>query len=101
MAMTEEMVQAAIRQADALGDDLNEYVVAMLATQHRVADIWTTDYVKSVRDDLTEDQAWEVLCHVADRYDPTETMYNWLFNAAESLFGLPPEDDEEDSCQDE
>jgi len=51
---------------------------------------WGVGDVKSVRGDLTDDQAWEVLCRVAQRHD-SENGVNWdvIKIVAETMFPEP------------
>jgi hypothetical protein len=55
---------------------------------------WCVDDVLNVRDDLTEDQAWDVLQAVVSRHN-AEIGINWEYIAAVAD-DLYPEDDEDD-----
>lgn len=59
--------------------------------------VWMIDDVTSIRPDLTEEQAWEVL-READRYHDATIGINWdvLHYHAEALFGEAPDDEESD-----
>ncbi len=65
--------------------------IRSLAEQHRyIVIFWGVDDVKAIRDDLTEEQAWEVLTEVEHNHD-AEHGIAWytLECAANHLF---PED---------
>jgi hypothetical protein len=49
--------------------DIDLYVHDLLAKNRQVAAIWCIEDVKSIRPDLTDDQAWEVLQQVGDIHD--------------------------------
>jgi hypothetical protein len=64
----------------------------ILADRRQIAHIWSVEDVQSVRPDLTDDQAWEVLQNV-DHHKDAELGITWLTleMAAEHLFGDAPE----------
>src|SRR5208283_4247052 len=70
----------------------------LLAKHRQIAAIWGIEDVQSIRPDLSEQQAWEVLQRV-DRCMDSELGITWdtLEMAAEDLFGDAPETDEEDA----
>ena len=65
----------------------------ILGGRHQIAIVWCIEDVQSVRADLTEDQAWEVLQFV-DRTHDANLGINWdcLECAAQILFGWPVND---------
>jgi hypothetical protein len=69
---------------------INRQVRELLATQHSIAAIWSTDDVRGVRSHLTEDQAWEVLQLVDDLHD-AEWGITWttLETVADDMFPKP------------
>ena len=93
--LNEKIRTNAVRHAELLGDMLEEYIRVMAASRHWKIDIWTTDHVCQVREDLNEEQAWEVLQDLERTYDATLSMQDWMFNRAEALFGLPPDEEED------
>ena len=68
---------------------------AILTARRQIAHIWSVEDVQSVRPDLSEEQAWEVLQFV-DRHKDAELGITWLTltMAAEHLFGDAPETSE-------
>ena len=70
----------------------------LLAKRQQIAAIWGTEDVQSIRPDLSEQQAWEVLQQV-DRYKDAELGINWqtLEYAAHELFGNAPETNSEEA----
>ena len=76
-------------------ETLHLNIPELLTARRQIADIWSVEDVQSVRPDLTEDQAWDVLQNV-DHYKDAERGINWLTleMAAEQLFGYAPETDE-------
>jgi hypothetical protein len=72
------------------GADIHE----LLANHRQIAAIWGIEDVQSIRPDLSEEQAWEVLQQV-DRHKDTELGVTWLTleMAAEDLFGDAPDTD--------
>ena len=69
------------------------HVHQFLAKHHSIAAIWSTDDVRGVRPQLTEEQAWEVLQQVGDIHD-AEWGICWttLETVADDMF---PQQDEE------
>ena len=70
------------------GVDIHE----LLAKHRQIAAIWGIEDVQSIRPDLSEGQAWEVLQQV-DRHKDAELGITWLTleMAADDLFGNAPE----------
>jgi hypothetical protein len=66
----------------------------LLAKHRQIAAIWGIEDVQSIRPDLSEQQAWEVL-QMVDRHKDAELGITWLTleMAAEDLFGDAPETD--------
>jgi hypothetical protein len=66
------------------------------AERKEIANVWMIEDVLSIRPDLTEEQAWEVLQVAESRHDATIGI-NWdvLDYHAQSLFGEAPDDPEE------
>lgn len=63
----------------------------LLTSNRLIADIWTTSDVRRLRDDLTEDQCWQVLQHVHANHDQSAGFYDELIETcAEELFGIAP-----------
>lgn len=64
----------------------------ILEARQQIAVIWCIEDVQSVRPDLNEDQAWQVLQFASDSHDANWGI-NWqtLECAAHSLFGSAPE----------
>jgi len=62
----------------------------LLAQRREVAVIWSTEDVQSIRSDLTDDQAWEVLQECRDHHD-CELGFNWLLieTVADNMFPEP------------
>lgn len=62
----------------------------LLAERRQIADVWGTEDVRSVRPDLTADQAWEVL-RAVKRYHDDQFGITWevLDHHAESLYPEP------------
>jgi hypothetical protein len=69
------------------GNDIHE----LLAKHRQIAAIWSIEDVQSIRPDLSEEQAWEVLQQV-DRRKDAELGITWLTleMTAEDLFGDAP-----------
>jgi transcriptional/translational regulatory protein YebC/TACO1 len=80
----DELLESAL-DGDEHEIDLNDH----LARQREIAVIWSIEDVQSVRPDLSEDQAWEVL-KFAHRGHDANYGINWesLEAAAEALFGF-------------
>jgi hypothetical protein len=86
--------QAAIGYAPTARPTLDSVDVdfrALLAARHQIAAIWTIADVQSVRPDLSDRQAWEVL-QAADRQHDASVGINWevLQCHADWLFGDAP-----------
>ena len=66
-----------------------------LARKHQIASVWSVKDVLSVRPDLDDQQAWEVL-KAASHYHDASIGINWevLSSHAEILFGLSPTTDD-------
>jgi hypothetical protein len=64
----------------------------LLAERRQIAHIWSIDDVQTIRPDLSEEQAWDVLQDV-DRHKDAELGITWLTlgMAAGHLFGDAPE----------
>ena len=60
----------------------------LLEARRQIAHLWSVEDLQSVRPDLTEEQAWEVLQNV-DHHKDAELGITWftLEMAAEQLFG--------------
>lgn len=71
---------------------------AQLAAKRQMAFIWSVDDVQSVRPDLTDEQAWEVLLLAKHGHDANFGI-NWdvLSTLAESLYGDAPEPKEDNA----
>ncbi len=69
-------------------------VHAYLAERRQIASIWCIEDVQSVRPDLTDDRAWEVLQAARRCHDATMGI-NWdvLECQADILLGSAPETD--------
>jgi hypothetical protein len=69
----------------------------ILARSRQIADIWGIEDVQSVRPDLTEEQAWNVL-QAAEKQHDANIGINWdvLDCHADMLYGNAPESDEAD-----
>ena len=69
------------------------------ARKHQIAVVWSIEDVQSIRAELNDQQAWEVL-NAANRHHDATIGINWdvLACHAEILFGMPPDSgvDEED-----
>jgi hypothetical protein len=64
----------------------------LLAERRQIAHIWSIEDVQSIRPDLSEEQAWDVLQDV-DHHKDAELGITWftLESAAQHLFGDAPE----------
>jgi hypothetical protein len=75
--------------------DDDEHVIDLrdtLARQREIAIVWGIEDVQSVRPDLSEDQAWEVLKFAQRGHDASLGInWEWLEASAEALYG--PEDE--------
>lgn len=69
----------------------------ILAATKQIASIWGIEDVQSIRPDLSDDQAWEVL-QTASREEDATIGINWdiLEFHAEALFGEQPQTNTED-----
>lgn len=62
----------------------------LLARQRQIAILWSTDDVREVRRDLTDDQCWEVLKVAENQLDATCGLsWDTLQDIADDLFGNP------------
>ena len=70
-----------------------ETIDELLKANRMIANIWTIADVQRVRDDLTEDQCWQVLQQVEEEHDRDSGIYPELLeDQALYLFGwYPPE----------
>lgn len=77
--------------------DITLYVHDLLARHQQIAAIWSIEDVQSLRPDLTQDQAWEVLEYVGRKHD-AEYGVSWmtLQIVADDMF---PEPDETDNAE--
>ncbi len=73
-------------------EDIDVDIHELLAKNRQIAVLWSVEDVQSVRPDLSDDQAWEVLKMVGHNADQ-ELGICWLSleGAAEDLFGEAPE----------
>jgi hypothetical protein len=74
--------------------DIEPYDIEQFFEQRRqIAVIWSTEDVRQVRPDLTDDQAWEVLKRCDERKE-CEISITWTFIEliADEMF--PPQDQE-------
>lgn len=64
------------------------FCIASLAKEQRqIAIVWNTDDVRTVRPDLSEDQAWQVLLRVENEHDGDHGVtWDTLRDVAEQLF---------------
>ena len=62
----------------------------ILAQRRSIADIWSTEVVQSVRGDLSDDQAWEVLLQCKRVHDCNHG-FTWelIEVVADSMFPTP------------
>ncbi len=64
---------------------------AELAGRRQIAEVWNTLDVRTVRPDLTDDQAWRVLQAVHRHYDPAVGItWDVLWGRASAMFGHTP-----------
>lgn len=86
--------EAGVNSAQKQNADID--VHALLEERRQVAVIWSIDDVQHVRNDLDDDQAWQVLQR-CDRLHDCELGFNWLliWTVAEDLFPAPDEGDGE------
>lgn len=80
-------------------EDIDSYVLQLLAKHRKIAAIWRIEDVKGVRPDLTDDQAWELLQRASDSHD-AENGITWttLEAIADDLFGPSSETDEDEEA---
>jgi hypothetical protein len=91
-----EAAQAAIAHATASGITPADIDIdALLARRRQIAAIWDIEDVQSIRPELNDGQAWEVL-QAADRYHDATIGISWdvLGCHADLLFGDAPETDD-------
>lgn len=75
-------------------EDIDSYVLGLLAKHRKIAAIWCIEDVKAIRPDLTDDQAWELLQQVQGSHDAESgIMWTTLETSAEDLFGPSSETD--------
>ena len=68
-----------------------ETIDELLKANRMIADVWTIADVQRVRDDLTEDQCWQVLQQVEEDHDRDSGIYSELLeDQALYLFGEHP-----------
>jgi hypothetical protein len=68
----------------------NREVAAIPASERRIAIEWSVNDVQTIREDLTYDQAWEVLLLAKRDHDATQGVTNdILWAIAARLFPLP------------
>jgi hypothetical protein len=90
-----EAAQTAIAEAKSAGMALSDLDLhAFAANRRQIASLWSVEDVQSIRPDLTEGQAWEVLQSAEKGHDATIGI-NWevLGCHAEMLFGDAPDTD--------
>lgn len=62
-----------------------------LTSRKEIAIVWSTDDVREVRPDLTDDQCWEVLKTAEQQHDAMIGLcWDTLTYIADDLFGLVP-----------
>jgi hypothetical protein len=78
-------------------EDIDIYVFRLLARHRKIAAIWSIEDVNTIRPDLTDDQAWELLQQVESSHD-AENGITWttLETIADDLFGPSSETDEDE-----
>ncbi len=78
-------------------EDIDSYVLQLLAKHRKIAAIWCIEDVKAIRPDLTDDQAWELLQRVSGSHD-AENGITWttLETIADDLFGASSKTDEDE-----
>ena len=81
-------------------EEIDVDIHELLETNRQIAAIWSIEDVQSVRPDLDEDQAWDVLKNV-DHHKDAELGITWLTlkMAAEHMFGEAPETDDQEEVQ--
>ena len=72
-------------------EDIDVDIHELLAKNRQIAHIWSIEDVQSVRPDLSDDQAWEVL-EMVDHSKDAELGITWLTlqMTAQHLFGDAP-----------
>ncbi len=80
-------------------EDIDTYVLRLLAQHRKIAAIWCMEDVKRIRPDLTDDQAWELLQRASDSHE-AENGITWttLEASADDLFGPSSETDEDEEA---
>jgi hypothetical protein len=80
-------------------EDIDSYVLQLLAKQRKIAVIWYIEDVKGIRPNLTDEQAWELLQRASDSHD-AENGITWttLEAIADDLFGPSSETDEDEEA---
>jgi hypothetical protein len=72
-------------------DDFDFDLVEALEEHRQVAVIWTTDHVRGIRPDLTDDQCWEVLKLCRARWGSCQAIdWETIEKTAGELFGPKP-----------
>jgi hypothetical protein len=83
------------KQAVAAVNELDNY--ELIDKRDSIAIVWMTDDVLSIRPDLTEDQAMEVLVRVDRKHDASiGVSWETLEIYADDMFPAPDEGEEED-----
>lgn len=73
--------------------DDNNNLDTIPTSARRIAIEWTVNDVQTLREDLTDDQAWEVLLTAKRNHDATQGITNdVLWSIAANLFPLPESD---------
>ncbi|MBI1347221.1 hypothetical protein GC163_13145 [bacterium] len=66
-------------------------LLIQLASRRQIAIVWSTDDVRQVRPDLTDDQCWEVLQEAERQHDALLGLsWDTLACVAEDLYGPQP-----------
>jgi hypothetical protein len=80
-------------------EDIDSYVLRLLAKHRKIAAIWSIEDAKAIRPDSTDDQAWELLQQVESSHD-VENGITWttLEASADDLFGPSSETDEDEEA---
>ncbi|MBI1349295.1 hypothetical protein GC163_23755 [bacterium] len=66
-------------------------LLIQLASRRQIAIVWSTDDIRQVRPDLTDDQCWKVLQEAERQHDAMIGMScDTLIWIADDLFGLRP-----------
>lgn len=87
----DELAAACRHARAALATGARLEVAQILAARRQVAVVWNIEDVQSLRPDLTDDQAWEVLQQAYDVHD-CEWGFTWMHlkTVADDLFPQPP-----------